>query len=551
MRLQARCNLRETDEQSVARRKGWLLKPELGLGAQTWTVRVIMESDQPNFNRTILVQQTTTTTQVLAVKLSVRRGDKNKACFKRRWSLSYGEAFGRRGGNKLTFSRSRTLGSLQVIGGGRVMSCIVRKYRSNHDVRCYTPKEEVQLKEQRRGVFMFSVKGVKDVLGNANTGGPCAVPALLITKKDAGGGGAFDSRAINKITLRRVRIGHFAKSLSKLDCFHGLATFIGDCERNFSSIVAPITNCLKRGMFQWTKEAEESFKIIKEKLTTTLVLSLPNFDTVFELESDACGTGIRAVLSKEERPIAFHSEELNEARQKWSTYKQEFNEVVGFNSIKELYASDEDFDNILMELETKQHQTSLRSQLIKEVHAGGMSAHLGRVKTIASVESQFYWPQLKRDVVAFVKRCVVCQEGKGKAQNTGLYMSLPVSESPWVDISMDFVLGLPRTQRGFDSVFVVVDMFSKMAHFIPCKKTSDAAYIAMVRLHEVSKSITSDRDSKFLAHFWLTLWRRLGTSLNFSNTAHPQMDVDLPGKKNVQANRMVEEFQATHEVVRA
>ncbi|GJV18932.1 transposon ty3-I gag-pol polyprotein [Tanacetum coccineum] len=164
--------------------------------------------------------------------------------------------------------------------------------------------------------------------------------------------------------------------------------------------VAPITNCLKKVSFQWTKEAEESFKIIKEKLTTVPVLSLPNFDKVFKLECNACGTGIGAVLSQEGRPVAFHSEKLNDARQKWSTYEQELyavvqaikkwehyliqrefvhksgasnkvadalsrkttllvtisNEVVGFDSIKELYASDEDFGNIWMELETKQHR---------------------------------------------------------------------------------------------------------------------------------------------------------------------------------------------------
>lgn len=108
---------------------------------------------------------------------------------------------------------------------------------------------------------------------------------------------------------------------------------------------------------------------------------------------------------------------------------------------------------------------------------------------------------LCRDVERFVERCRVCQHLKGNSSNVGLYLPLPISTQPWTNINMYLFLDLRRTQSGNDSIFVVVDRFSKMAHFIPCKKTTYAINVATLffheiyRLHGLPSSIVSFRET--------------------------------------------------------
>ena len=134
---------------------------------------------------------------------------------------------------------------------------------------------------------------------------------------------------------------------------------------------------------------------------------------------------------------------------------------------------------------------------------------------------------MKQDVERICRRCITCRQAKSQVQPHGFYIPLPIPSEPWVDISMDFVLGLPRTRRGRDYIFVVVDMFSKISHFIPCYKTNNASHVAelffreVVRLHGMPKTTVSDKDAKLLSYFWKTMWYKLGTKLLFSTTCHP------------------------------
>jgi hypothetical protein len=129
----------------------------------------------------------------------------------------------------------------------------------------------------------------------------------------------------------------------------------------------------------------------------------------------------------------------------------------------------------------------------------------------------------------YVRRYIVCNTSKPKLKPHGLYTPLPAPITPWEAISMDFVLGLPKTKHDHDSVFVVVDRFSKMSHFIACHKSNDASHVAnlcfrdSVRLHVVPKAIVSDRDAKFMSYFRKTLWGKMATKLLFSTTCHPRL----------------------------
>jgi hypothetical protein len=136
---------------------------------------------------------------------------------------------------------------------------------------------------------------------------------------------------------------------------------------------------------------------------------------------------------------------------------------------------------------------------------------------------------MRVEIAAHVAKCDNCCRVKAiHLKPAGLLQPLPIPDWKWDDITMDLVVGLPRTPKGFDSIWVIVDRLTKVAHFLPisiyfeANQYADLYVSQVVRLHGVPKTIVSDRGSTWTNRFWESLQKALGTKLVRSSTYHPQ-----------------------------
>ncbi|WVZ76146.1 hypothetical protein U9M48_024144 [Paspalum notatum var. saurae] len=171
----------------------------------------------------------------------------------------------------------------------------------------------------------------------------------------------------------------------------------------------------------------------------------------------------------------------------------------------------------------------LRKKILDEAHTSVLTMHPGSNKMYQDLKQKFWWTRMKQEIAKYVSECDVCKRVKADhLKPGGMLQPLNVPAWKWEDIHMDFMVGLPRTQKGYDSIWVIVDLFTKAAHFIPVKTCYTAAtyaglYISrIVSLHSIPVTITSDRGSVFVSRFWEHLQTALGTKLIRSSAYHPQ-----------------------------
>ena len=174
---------------------------------------------------------------------------------------------------------------------------------------------------------------------------------------------------------------------------------------------------------------------------------------------------------------------------------------------------------------------NLRTLLMDEAHKSRYSIHPGADKMYKDLRTQYWWPGMKKDIALYVSKCLTCLKVKAEHQHpSGLLEQPEIPVWKWENISMDLITKLPRTKKGHDAIWVVVDRLTKSAHFLPIREDLSADKLAkiyvdeIVSRHGVPLNIISDRDARFSSRFWRTMQSAMGTQLHLSSAYHPQTD---------------------------
>ncbi|RDX99431.1 Retrovirus-related Pol polyprotein from transposon 17.6, partial [Mucuna pruriens] len=209
--------------------------------------------------------------------------------------------------------------------------------------------------------------------------------------------------------------------------------------------------------FHGLESQERAFQVLKEILTQAPILTLLEFSKSFELECDASSVGIGVVILQEGNSIAYFSEKLRGTQLNYSTYDGGLYALVRALQTWQHYLLPKEFvmysDHEALKHERARKRlcvpmSSIRKLLVKKAHEGGFMGHFGELKTSKILNEQFYWPHMRKTVHNICEICLTCKLANSRVSPHGLYTPLPIPTSPWIDVSMDFILGFPRSKGG-------------------------------------------------------------------------------------------------------
>eukprot|EP00253_Pinus_taeda_P025507 PITA_25507 len=325
------------------------------------------------------------------------------------------------------------------------------------------------------------------------------------------------------------------KTLKSLKGFLGLTSYYHKFVRNYGRIARPLTNLLKKNSFLWADATQQAFMALKQALCSTHVLALPDFTKSFVIESDASVDALSRHFEDESTLLSISlpiPDWIEEACKEWfshPSFSQFINNLRADPNSSVVYSWKDEIlrykDRVVMS-----PTSTLKTRILAEMHSSPTVGHAGFQKTYARTRRSFFWTGMKTDILTFVTECEVCQCHKGETiKLPGTLQPLPILTSIRMDVSMDFITGLPNLGNK-SIIMVVVDRLSKYAHLCALPHPFTPTLVAQAFMHQTFKlhgmptSIMSDCHPTFTSNFWQELFKLQGTQLQLGTSYHPQTD---------------------------
>nr|GEY50090.1 reverse transcriptase domain-containing protein [Tanacetum cinerariifolium] len=339
--------------------------------------------------------------------------------------------------------------------------------------------------------------------------------------------------------------------------FLGLAGYYRQFIKEFSLIAKPLAKLTQKNKpFVWGNNEEEVFQTLKRKLCSAPILSLPENEenyTTHDLELGAVvfavrlwrhylyGTKCTVYTDHKSLQYILDQKELNMRQRRWIELLSDYDYEIRYHPGKANMVADALSRKDKELIRVRALVVTVHNNLPEQIRSAqakacekeniGAEGFVGEREPLKLELMLYWWPNMKADIATYVRKCLTRAKVKAEHQRPlGLLQQPEILVWKWERITMDFITKLPRTQTGFDSIWVIVNRLTKSAHFIPVNekfKTKKFAQLYLKEIvckHGVLVLIILDRDPIFASRFWRSLQESLGMNLDMSTAYHPQND---------------------------
>nr|GEV43792.1 reverse transcriptase domain-containing protein [Tanacetum cinerariifolium] len=286
-------------------------------------------------------------------------------------------------------------------------------------------------------------------------------------------------------TTFRTRYGHYEFQVMPFGLMNVPANK-KEYEEHLKAILELLKKEELKGLSLIGVKQEAAFQLLRKKLCSAPILALPEGSEDFVVYCDASHKGLGAILMQREKVIAYASRQLKIHEKNYTTHDLELGSMVSWLPC----------------------YGDLRTVIMHESYKSKYSIHLGFDKMYQDMKRLYWWPNMKAGIATYVSKCLTCAKVKSEHQRpSGLLVQPKIPKWKWDNITMDFVMKLPKSSQGYATIWVIVDRLTKSAIFVPMRETEPTEKLARMYLKEVVTRhgipvlIICDRDPRFASNF--------------------------------------------------